>query len=248
MELMCKMISEERIMGFVEGEGCFSIGIGKYIDRRSRKGRGRFNIKNPRLFRVNPSFRITLCREDRQILEEIKETLGFGKIYTQKRSLKYPEKQDVDQYYAQGFESCQKAKDFFQRQKFYTRKGKDFQLWCQALEILKSDKKLKKEDILEICKLRDQMNFRKTKNKRSTKEIEQILNAKPIHQTAYFNEKQAELIHNNNLDLKSWLAKKPGNHIKGRPEPETEQNKPNTEENQIESQKTTNTTQNNTGI
>jgi len=33
-----EMISEERIMDFVEGEGCFSITIQRVIDRRPRKG------------------------------------------------------------------------------------------------------------------------------------------------------------------------------------------------------------------
>ena len=165
-----------------------------------------------------------MCEKDRKILEEIRETLGFGEIYAQKRSLKYPEKQDVVQYYAEGLKGCRKARDFFQKQRFYTRKGEDFQIWCKCLEIIDSGRHLEKEGILEICSLRDQMNFRKTKNKRSTEEIEAILNAKPIHQTAHFNEKQEKLIHNENFDQRTWLAPKQGNHIKGRYEPKVAQN------------------------
>lgn len=213
------MISDERIMGFVEGEGCFSIGIGKNIQRRPTKGKWIANKKRPFLFQVHPSFRITLCEKDRKILEEIRETLGVGQIYVQKRSLIHPEKQDIAQYYTNSLKECFQIKEFFQRQKFYTRKGADFQIWCKALGLIQSGRHLEKEGLLELCRLRDQMNYRKTKNKRSTEEIETILRIKPIHNPAHFDAKQAKIIHNENFDLETWLKSKKGNNIAGRPEP-----------------------------
>lgn len=218
------MISAERIMGFVEGEGCFSIGIGKYIDRKPRKGGRRCNIKQPHLFRVNPSFRLTICAADRQILEEVKNTLGVGQIYEQKRALQDQKQQNIAHYYTGGLNECLRVKEFFQGQKFYTRKGHDFQLWCQCLEIIQSGRHLEKEGILALCDIRDQMNYRKTKRKRSREEIEQILDLKPLHQTAYFDEKQQKLLHNQNFDLGGWLLPKRGNCIKGRANSEMAQN------------------------
>ena len=203
-------------MGLVEGEGCFSIGIQKYIDRRPRKTGKRSNIKRPYLFRVIPNFRVTICKADSQILEEVKETFGFGQIYTQKRAAKSKTEQDVCQYYVQSVADCQKTRDFFQRQRFYTRKGEDFQLWCKCLEIIEKKEHLTRTGLLEICRIRDQMNFRKTKNKWTVEEIETILNAKPIHQTAHFDEKQASLIHNSKVDLHKWLSHNQGNSKKSR--------------------------------
>ncbi len=213
-----KMISEERIMGFVEGEGCFNIAIQRYIDRKSRKTSKRWGHTNASLFKPRPSFRIGVCEADRWILDEIKETLGFGAIYLQKRSLKNTSKQDFAQYYTKSFEECLKTKDFFQRQVFYTRKGHDFHLWCQALELIKNKAHLKKEGLLEICRIRDQMNYLKTKNKRSTEEIKRILEEKPTHLMSQFDKKQAKLIHNKSFDQRVWLVPKQGNHIQGRPE------------------------------
>tara|TARA_Y100000310_G_C20695443_1_gene825368 strand:+ start:212 stop:898 length:687 start_codon:yes stop_codon:yes gene_type:complete len=209
------MISDERIMGFVEGEGCFSIGIQKYIDRRPRKTAGkRSNIKRPFLFRVLPLFQLTIREADRRILNEIKETLGFGSIYTQKRAKKSKTQQDVSIYYADGVTLGKKVREFFQKQRFYTRKGHDFQLWCQCLELMEKKKHLTKKGPLKICRIRDQMNFRRTKNKWSTDEIEKIWDAKPLHQTAHFDEKQASLIHNSEVDLKKWLLPSQGNSKK----------------------------------
>ena len=246
-ELMCKMISEERIMGFVEGEGCFSITIQRYIDRKPRKGTKRNKIKRPFLFKIIPTFRVTISEQDREILDEIKETLGFGQIYTQKRSLKDPRNKDVTHYYAQGIGECLKTKDFFLRQKFYTNKGKDFQLWCQALQIIKSGKHLEKQGILEICDIRDKMNKRASKGKWSKEEIERILDEKPIHAEAHFTEKQARLIHNNNVDLEAWIKPRQGNHKKPGGKPEAGQSQPEVPEKQAEGQETPNVGQNNSG-
>ena len=84
------MISDERIMGFVEGEGCFSIFIQKDIDRRLRKTGRKNNRKSPSMgFRINPSFRVTQVKEDCQILYRIKKTLGVGKVYSETRTGNY---------------------------------------------------------------------------------------------------------------------------------------------------------------
>lgn len=85
------------------------------------------------------------------------------------------------------------------------------------------------------------MNKRSSKGKWSKEEIEKILDAKPIHNPAYFNKTQAKLIHNKNIDLKGWLAPKKGNNKK----PET---LPKIAQNPIECQKTPNIVQNNSGI
>jgi hypothetical protein len=218
-----ELISEERIMGFVEGEGCFSITIQRVIERRQRTRNKPSNIKRPYLFRAHPTFRLTISEQDREILNVIRETLGFGQIYVQNRSQKDSRYKDIAYYYAQGLKECLLAKDFFQRQKFYTNKGRDFEFWCKALEIIKSGRHLEKDGLLEICGIRDQMNKRSSKGKWCKEEIEKILDAKPIHNPTYFNEKQVKLIHNKSFDLEGWLKPRPGNNMKGSVEPKAAQ-------------------------
>lgn len=58
------------IIGFVDGEGCFTT----YIFKDSRMSTG---------WQVKPIFKITLQNKDRKILEGIQRTFSVGKIYKQ---------------------------------------------------------------------------------------------------------------------------------------------------------------------
>lgn len=122
------MISDDYIMGFVEGEGCFSIGIGKYIDRKPRKTKTKAKRKKPSYgFRVSPSFRVTAVEDEVSVLYAIKERLGVGEIYTQPRK-NQPNARPASQYYVQTFVELDKIVEFFRDKKFYTTKGESFLL------------------------------------------------------------------------------------------------------------------------
>lgn len=206
------MLSKDYILGFVEGEGCFSIALSKNIDRKPRLGKWKCKKKNPCLFIIKPTFRITNCEANIRILESIKDTLGFGAIYVQRRG--NDRAQNAAHFYTRSFAECQKAKEFFKGLEFITTKGNDFQLWCKCLEIMEKGNHLKKEGLLEICRIRDQMNFRKTKNKWTTADVERVLSEKPDHCTAHFDQNQQQLLHNKSgvdFDLNGWLGAAQGN-------------------------------------
>jgi len=208
------MLSKDYILGFVEGEGCFSVGIGRYIDRRPKVRSKPSNIKNPYLFQVKPMFVITNVETNKQLLEEIRENIGVGKVYFTKRDQSLSQ-QNVAQYRVQALGDCLKVKDYFAGIEFRTEKGKDYLNWCKCLELIAKGTHLTKEGLLELCGLRDQMNFRKTKNKWTTEEIRKILDEKPLHQTGFFDAAQQSLIHNSSegkTDLKEWLSSKQGNN------------------------------------
>lgn len=81
------MIPDSHIVGFVEGEGCFSIVIELYVDRRPRKtSEKRLQKKPSNGFRISPTFRINIREDDRPILEEIRQRLGVGEIYISHKS------------------------------------------------------------------------------------------------------------------------------------------------------------------
>ncbi len=204
------MISDERIMGFVEGEGCFSIMIQRYIDRKPRKTRKKNKIKNPSIFRVMPTFRITIAEKDRKILDAIKERLGIGGVYVQKREIANPNMKNICHYHADSFKDLRKIKEFFGGMEFYTSKENDFLLWCKCLEIVENKQHLTREGLLEICRLRDQMNSRKNKTKRTSEIIQRILEQNPEHIAAHVDKNQSKLLHNNSIDMKRWLEKRRG--------------------------------------
>ena len=209
------MLSKDYILGFVEGEGCFSIAISRNIDRKPRKNVGKQNkIKNPFLIRVSPSFRVTNIEANRRVLEEIKDALGVGSIYCQDRGKLSLTQQKVAYFYTRSFDDCLKVRDYFKELSFVTKKGQDFILWSKCLELIVQGKHRTNEGILEICALRDQMNYRPTKNKWTIEEVRKVLEEKPLHFSAHFDPNQQQLIHNKSnpdFNQKEWLAPKQGN-------------------------------------
>jgi len=207
------MLSKDYILGFVEGEGCFSILIQKYIDRRSRQGKWVAKKKNPYLFRLSPTFRITNVEANLPLLEEFKSSFECGSIYSQNRSSN--RLSSVSYFYTKSLAEALKIRGYFSTLTFKTTKGKDFALWCKCLKLFVQKRHLTKEGILEICSIRDQMNFRKTKNKWTTEEVRKVLEEKPAHILANIDPNQQQLIHNSASSdksaLDSWLSLKQGN-------------------------------------
>ena len=204
------MISDDYIMGFVEGEGCFSITIQKEIDRKPRKGNRRAKWKKPALgIRVKPTFRITAVEDEKGILYEIKEKFGFGEVYTQKRT---GNSKNASHYYVQSMKDLEEAVKFFKGREFHTSKGHSFRLWLECLEIIKSKGHLTREGLLRICELRDQMNLRiGGKKARDVKLIAKILELQPSHIEAHA--KQTHILHNTiPIGFEKWYEKRRGKH------------------------------------
>ena len=71
--------------------------------------------------------------------------------------------------------------DFFRQQVFYTKKGRDFELWCKCLEIMEKKQRLTSDGFAVICEIRSQMNSRANKGDRKPQEIAQILQSGREH-------------------------------------------------------------------
>ena len=63
-----KALNPSYVSGFIDGEGCFSISVGRHktLKRRSE---------------IRPEFEIELRADDREILERICVTIGTGRMY-----------------------------------------------------------------------------------------------------------------------------------------------------------------------
>lgn len=207
------MLSDDYIMGFVEGEGCFSVAIGKYIDRKSRKTKTKGRWKKPSLgFQVRPSFKVTAASDEASVLYKLKERFGCGEVYARQRKNCSPNTRPASDYCVQSFVDLLKIKEFFSNQTFHTTKGESFRLWSKCLEIMEEGRHVTKEGLLEICKLRDKMNFRLGgKNSRSTEMFKNLLELNPEH--IEFHAKQQKLIHNHRDSvLENWCEKNQGCH------------------------------------
>ena len=112
-------MSNDWIAGFVDGEGCFSICIQK---------RRIYNTHTPKDFTSYPCFKIRLHSDDAHALEEINRKLGVGNVSISS---------NVAQYAVYNLDDCFFIADLF-KDKLFTKKRHDFELWYEALEIFKT--------------------------------------------------------------------------------------------------------------
>lgn len=167
------MLSDDYVLGLVEGEGCFSIGIVENLDNRVRKTTKRYKVKNPFILDVKAWFRITMVVKDTSILKEIQKTLGVGLIRISHTRKGHPNWSGMCEYYAVKSEEIDKVVEYFKEKKFVGNKGKDFELWRKCIEIIKANKPLQREHVKEIALLRDRMNLPKRGWKYKT--VEEVL-------------------------------------------------------------------------
>jgi len=136
------------ICGLVDGEGCFNITISK-------------NSRGPAVgFFVCPQFMIHLTEKDKRILDFVQNTLnsGFVRFNTSNydRAVKNLRAKDSFKLRIAKINDCLKLAEFLDGKLIV--KQKDLTLWKEILNLIKEGKHLTKEGILEIAKIRDNMN------------------------------------------------------------------------------------------
>ena len=118
--------------GFIDAEGCFSIGI-------------RPDAKLKTKWRVLPVFIIKLHKKDLSILEDIKKTFHIGKIRKSG--------ENCLQYVVESFKELQVIVNHFDNYPLVTAKGSDFLLFKQCFELIKNGEHLTEEGLLKIVTL-----------------------------------------------------------------------------------------------
>ena len=150
------MITPDYIAGFTDGEGCFSL-----IYRKDTK------IRESRLktyFSWKAKFVICLKADDANILEQIKQAFGCGKIHFLNSTCSV-------------IYSVNDLKDlwnifvpFFRTNSLIGKKGKDFKLWARAVEILHNENRIAMTDrnqntLLELKNIHQMMGQFKSKGR-----------------------------------------------------------------------------------
>ena len=124
--------------GFIDAEGCFSIGI-------------RPDAKLKTKWRVLPVFIIKLHKKDLSILEDIKKTFHIGKIRKSG--------ENCLQYVVESFKELQVIVNHFDNYPLVTAKGSDFLLFKQCFELIKNGEHLTEEGLLKIVTLKSSLNW-----------------------------------------------------------------------------------------
>ena len=142
-----KFLSPWYIVGFTDGEGCFAILITTHKTKKTGRD-------------ANLCFEIELRGDDKPVLELIQKRLDCGRIvelnyerYGWKPHVKFCVRKQSDIPY--------KVIPSFKKFPLKGKKGKDFELFCQAAEIFRKKEHLTQEGINQLLKIREFMNNRR---------------------------------------------------------------------------------------
>jgi hypothetical protein len=135
------------IVGFVDGEGCFSISIFKNVTSKSG-------------FQVFPEFVVTQGAKSLNVLEELQRFFDCGKIYENRRADNHRE--NLYRYCVRSLSNIQdKIIPFFERYELQTSKRQDFLTFCEVVKLMKNRLHLTQNGLQDIRKLASTMNRRK---------------------------------------------------------------------------------------
>ena len=141
------------VTGFVDGEGCFSIGFVRQPDRTHRKG-----YRSG--YQVSHNFVVVQGAKSKSTLEELKEFFGVGKVYVNRRYDNHKEHLYRYNVYDRN-DLLTTIIPFFRKHPLRTAKQKDFEKFAQCVEWMQKGYHLSKEGILEIANIVQTMNNQK---------------------------------------------------------------------------------------
>lgn len=122
-------------VGLTDGEGSFQ------IDKRNHRSPGA---------NYHCHFTIALRDDDRAILEEIRDTLGIGKIYDKPdRSTLTCKKRPQVEYRVGTIADCAELVKLFDTYPLRAKKRRDFEIWKQAVAELQKPVDCRDPDLLE---------------------------------------------------------------------------------------------------
>ena len=154
------------LVGFTDGEGCFSISIFK--NKTLKSG-----------YQVFPEFVLTQNAKSLKTLEKVQNFFGCGKIYENKRYDNH--KEPLYRYCVRNkTDLLEKVCPFFDKYSLETAKSNDFKLFKRGLAIIKDGRHLTDLGFKELQNIASRMNRRKSRDlessttKRQDLEIDKI--------------------------------------------------------------------------
>ena len=138
---------ESWIVGFTDGEGCFSISI--FRNNTSKHG-----------WQVFPEFVITQGEKSLPALELFEEYFGCGKIFVNKRCDNHSE--HLYRYCVRSVEELrERVIPFFNVHRLRTAKQNDFAIFAEVVELIAEKQHLTSDGLRKIAIKIEQMNRKK---------------------------------------------------------------------------------------
>ena len=144
------------VIGFVDGEGCFSIGL---VRQSSRPGRAGYTTG----YQVSPRFTVSQGVSSVDTLEELRSFFGCGRICVNRRHDNHRE--NMAQFIVQSREDLMGTViPFFRDHPLRTAKRHDFEKFATCVELVSTGHHLTAVGLLEIAEIVQTMNRRKSRH------------------------------------------------------------------------------------
>ena len=146
------------VVGFVDGEGCFSINFIKQPDRKE-KHRIRRGYKTG--FQVAHEFAVTQGESSLDCLKKLKKFFNVGGLYVNKRYDNH--KENLYRYCVRRREELNKIIiPFFKKYPLKTAKKKDYKLFSRCMGEINKGNHLTKKGLIKIVELSESMNQKRS--------------------------------------------------------------------------------------
>jgi len=147
------------ITGFVDGEGCFSIGFVKQGNRKE-KSRTRKGYRTG--YQVIHEFAVTQGESSLKSLQIFKDYFQVGQVVINRRYDNH--KEQLYRYVVRKREDLLKVIiPFFQTYELQTAKRNDFEKFVQCVELMNQNEHLTHAGIIRIAQITEQMNRKKSR-------------------------------------------------------------------------------------
>jgi hypothetical protein len=130
-------LDENWVVGFVDGEGCFHVSI----NRQPKMTLG---------WQVLPEFRIVQHERNTAILHQICEFFGCGRVVVNHG--------DREELRIRGLDALEHVVECFRRNPLRTTKRNDFEIFSKILSMMREQRHLTHDGLLEIAELASMMN------------------------------------------------------------------------------------------
>jgi LAGLIDADG endonuclease len=144
------------VIGFVDGEGCFSIGLVRQPNRTGRRG----YVTG---YQVSHDFVVTQNASSVESLHELKEFFGVGQVYVNRRS-------DNHREHMHRYCVCRRSDlleaviPFFRQHPLRTAKRYDFEKFAYCVELMADGRHLTHAGLAEIVEVMQTMNRKKPRH------------------------------------------------------------------------------------
>jgi hypothetical protein len=145
-----RLITVGWVIGFVDGEGCFSIGFTRQPDRPRRRG---YRTG----YQVNHDFVVPQGARSLEALHALQTFFGVGRVYVNTRHDNHRE--DMHAY------TVHRRSDlmdviipFFRQHQLRTSKRSDFEKFARCLDLIATNRHLTREGLADIAEIAQTMN------------------------------------------------------------------------------------------